>query len=193
MNIRQNIRIDEKDYSVTINEIENNDKMKLFLRVVLSLSFLVLLFIFIDIFSEFASFSLEVKSKFLGSKINLYFYFLLGLYILYQLYEIKKVFNQENKQSFFIKYDYFIKLMTFGFFLLSIFFVQQNILLDSIKTNLEVKEKYKQLDINKINWKSIIKLNENLKKEISIIKEYNKKLNIKLDKLEEKIIVLEKK
>lgn len=146
------------------------------IRLLLTFSLFLLTYVLYDVINIFNSFSYTVTNSFADNKINIYFYIVLGTFV---VVELIKSFNTEKKQTFLMHYDYYIKIVNFALLLLCLFVIQQNIVLDSIKS-LKITE-------------------DNINKKIEIIKReqnrlFESQLNNKNAELEVlKTLVLQKK
>ncbi|MFV0562848.1 hypothetical protein [Malaciobacter mytili] len=101
------------------------------IRILLTSSLFLLVYVLYDVISIFNSFSYSITNSFATNKINLYFYALLAIFV---VVEVTKFFNTDKRQTFLMHYDYYIKILNFALLLLCLFVIQQNIVLDSIKS-----------------------------------------------------------
>lgn len=180
----QSVRIDEKNYVVTIKE-ENDKKSQLIFRFVKTVFLIFTLVIFYFVFQDSSSFSDDVLTRFFSNKTNLFFYSILGIFV---IYEVTRSYSDISNRKIIEWYDYLIKVFTVVFLSLSVFLVQQNIVLDSIDSykNLESKTNKKNDELIDLNNQNSLKTSS-IHKELEDYKNKLDKLNIELNQIKEEL------
>ncbi|MGP2657054.1 hypothetical protein ACOJTA_08420 [Malaciobacter sp. WC5094] len=180
----QSVRIDEKNYVVTIKE-ENDKKSQLIFRFVKTVFLIFTLVIFYFVFQDSTSFSDDVLTRFFSNKTNLFFYAILGIFV---IYEVTRSYSDISNRKIIELYDYLIKVFTVVFLSLSVFLVQLNIVLDSIDSykNLESKTNKKNDELIDLSNQNSLKTSS-IHKELEDYKNKLDKLNIELNQIKEEL------